>query len=434
MNESEINPAESPDLVALLLQPKKSNSAWQADAGRLTSLEHLKTLAPETSDLEYLTALALCKWAQACGVADAKKKSVQAARFRTKEAPPLTELPRRELVSHALVLLSELRGEWCRAYATALVSVDELEKDDAKILGKWAAKLSKNITGLLEIIVTPRLASASDRKHTEAWLKLVEKLIDQVTWSSAEVAGNDCGSTVSRIAGIISSGVCSKKVEKQLWTIAQKSCERAYKEHPFALIETDLVKGIGALASMTSSSENIKDFKTHFSGFIDPTISCLAVLAHRGGRDGEAYCRALLPLLASSYPDFRKHFADGAGRSQVLAAIQSERREEGNASLEDAAVSIYARLLPSWYDFYSNYPEADKLSVMNANLLEAAAINCIEFMGEAGAVEDFDPIAHRMKGETPALVQKVRLIRPAIVFKRGNGSYRVVLPAIVIAA
>jgi hypothetical protein len=433
MNESQINPNESHDLAHLLLHPKKSSSAWQADAGRLTGLAHLKTLAPETSDLEYLAALALCKWAEACGVADAKKKSVQAVRFRTKEPPPLKDLPRREMVRHALILLSELRGEWCRSYATALVVDDQLDKDDIKVLGKWAARVSKNITGLLEILITPRLTNSSESKRTEAWLKLVEKLIDQLTWPSAQAAANDCGIALSQIAEFISAGACGKSLEKQFWTISQRICERAYKEHPFTLIETDLIMGISALAAKTSATEKIKDFKKYFSGFIGPTISCLAVLGDRGGRDGEAYCRALLPVLVSSYPDFGKQLADGATRSKVLAAVQKSSSEEGNASLEDAAVSIYARLLPSWYDFYSNYPEADKLSVMNANLLEAAAINCVEFMGEAGAVENFDPIAHRIKGDPPMSVQKVRLIRPAIIFKRGNGSYRVVLPAIVIA-
>ncbi len=418
-------------LVELLIQPKKANAEWQTEAGRLASLIHLSTLAPETGDPEYLAAISLCRWAQASGVVAAKNQAVQATRFRTKEPPPLGALPQQELMTHALILLSDLRADWCKSYLTTLVAVGGLHKNDLKALGKWTAKNSKSIVDLVEVLVAPSTSSAADSKHVEACLKLAEKLVDQLKWPSYSIAARDFCAAANRLAEFISESPISQKVEKQLWAFARRASEHARKEHPSVLLETDFLKGINALCGNSSSAEKSKAVKASFSSLTAPTLSCLASLADRGGKDGLEFGRGLIPLLAATYTDFNKRLSDAAANSGVLAELQTPTSTGGSPSLEDAAASVYARLLPSWHDFYSTYAEAEKLTVMNANLLEAAAFNCIEFMGQAGEVVDFDPVAHRLQDGSLLTEKRVRLVRPTIVFRRSNGSYRVVLPAIV---
>lgn len=419
------------ELLDLLAQPKKANAEWQAEAGRLVNLAHLRTLATEASDLEYLTALALCKWAQVCGVIGAKNKSVQAVRFRTREAPPLAALPQQEVITHALILLSDLRADWCKDYVTALVAAGGLNKNDLKTLGKWAIKVSKSISGLVEMLVTPSVGGTGDVKTAETYLKAADKLIDQVTWRSCSEAAKDCGEAVLRIAELLSSSAIDKKLVKQLWSFTRRACDHARKEHPIVLLESDFLKGISALAADSSVTQKGKDFKNNFSSLMDPTLSCLASLADRGGREGQEFCGALIPLLIATYPEFSKRLSDAAARSSVLAELQTPGGAVTSPSLEDAAASVYAGLLPIWHEFYSTYAEAEKLSVMNANLLEAASLNCVEFMGQTGEVVDFDPVAHRVQDGGFVTEKRVRLIRPTIVFRRSNGSYRVVLPALV---
>jgi hypothetical protein len=151
----------------------------------------------------------------------------------------------------------------------------------------------------------------------------------------------------------------------------------------------------------------------------------------RGGREGEDFVKSALPLLSAAFPEFSKRLVDSASRSSVLAALSKSDSDLGVVSLEDHAASVYARLLPAWLDFCGSYPEPEKISVMNANLLEAAKLNRIEFLGAVGDVVPFDPITHRIDGADAGPARPVRVVRPPLVFKRDNGSYRVVLPGIV---
>ena len=86
-------------LISLLEKVEKKSAIWQAETGRLVALAHLKSMSPDISDIEYLIALSLCRWAQVVGVVDAKKKNITPLKFRTKVAPSINSISNFQLCS-----------------------------------------------------------------------------------------------------------------------------------------------------------------------------------------------------------------------------------------------------------------------------------------------------------------------------------------------
>ena len=99
-------------LISLLEKVEKKSAIWQAETGRLVALAHLKSMSPDISDIEYLIALSLCRWAQVVGVVDAKKKNITPLKFRTKVAPSINSISNFQLFYFALDLLTSLKADW----------------------------------------------------------------------------------------------------------------------------------------------------------------------------------------------------------------------------------------------------------------------------------------------------------------------------------
>ena len=68
---------------------------------------------------------------------------------------------------------------------------------------------------------------------------------------------------------------------------------------------------------------------------------------------------------------------------------------------------------------------------MHTDLIAGAKLNGIEFLGVTGDSVSFDPVIHKLNkiDQTPST--NVCIVRPAIIFRRTNGTYRIILPAIV---
>jgi hypothetical protein len=162
-----------------------------------------------------------------------------------------------------------------------------------------------------------------------------------------------------------------------------------------------------------------------------PTLSALGDLCRIGGADAVSYSKLLLPSAKKAYPNFEKSFDEASRRNASLQPIKEAESDQREVRLEDSAISLYARLLPTWLDFYGSQKDTTQLSLFNADLLSAAKLNGVEFLGTPGEVLPFDPVAHRLEAGQASSASSVHIVRPAVIFKRANNSYRIVLPAIV---
>jgi hypothetical protein len=143
------------------------------------------------------------------------------------------------------------------------------------------------------------------------------------------------------------------------------------------------------------------------------------------------YGKMLIPALQKAYPNFNKDLADFAKTSPILLKLKDKHNSNNEINLEDSATSIYARLLPSWNDFYTSQADQGAFSMINADLEAAAKLNGVEFLGGTGEVVAFDPVSQRLQNESGSVPTNVRIVRPAVIFRRANGTYRIILPAIV---
>ena len=226
----------------------------------------------------------------------------------------------------------------------------------------------------------------------------------------------------------------SKKIGSALIGLLQTVFNKAKSTHPTVVIHSPFVMAIHATLEKLDKTNFRKTAQAIASQQIAPTFSVITELCSSGGHDGIRYSRLLYPSLIKTYPNFEKLLVEATRTNQLLEQLRGPLDSSEENTLEDSATSVYARLLPTWHDFYSANPEQSELDFLNINLLEAAKLNGIEMLGKVGDVVAFDAINHRMKDENLAPKSNVQILKPTVIFRRANGTYRVVLPAIVMPA
>jgi hypothetical protein len=429
-----IDPADEKDLAGtledVLRRPRKSSADWQAEASKLASLAHIRALNSDTPDFEYLKLLALCRWAQKVGVVEAKKKNIQTIRFRTDVPPPLGLIGGVELTTASLELFVNLRASWCKDYISNELLGSSVDKKGLSLLLTWAEKISLSATGLIDTVLVKRLDSNLDEKRTILLIKDVSQKICFVHYFSSEASASDFLSAVQVITEKIKS--CqSKKLASALVMLLQVLVQKVREAHPTVVIQGAFVLAIQAIQNQLLETAHKKAVSEIATQQIAPTMSALADLCQIGGIDAVNYSKLLLPSFKKAFMNFEKSFDEACRKNTALLPIKEAATGHEETHLEDTATSLYARLLPAWLDFYKSQKDPDQLSGFNADLLSAAKLNGIELLGTAGEVLTFDPVAHRLEGGETSHASRVSIVRPAVIFKRANSSYRIVLPAIV---
>ena len=427
-------PVVEPDLATrletVLRKPNKSSVVWQADASKLVSLTYITALDSATSDFEYLRSLALCQWAKKVGVLEAKKKVIQATRFRSTTPPTLGQLGSAELSTAALELLSSLRASWCKDYISNELLSPSVDKKGVGLLLNWAQKTAETATELIETVLVNGFDSNSNEKRAISLVKdVVQKIAFTYTFS-ADSASSDFSAAVQLTSEKI-KGCESKKIGLALVSLLVALVQKVRLAHPTVVIQGSFVLALRGMQDQLLETTHKKAVSEIAAQQLAPTLSVVADLCHIGGIDGVSYSKLLLPSLKKAYPYFEKSFDEACRRNAFLQPIKEAVSAQEEVHLEDSAISLYARLLPTWLDFYGSQNDPSQLSLFNADLLSAARLNGIEFLGTPGDVLPFDPVAHRVEVGQASTASSVRIVRPAVIFKRANNSYRIVLPAIV---
>lgn len=418
------------ELETLLQRPQTKSNEWQTDSARLAALVHNMTLVSETTDDNYLKGLALCRWAQTTGVLAAKKKNIQATRFRSKCPPSLDSLGKVELVNAALDLMTNLRSDWCKEYISEQIQSQYLDKKGLANLSKWAEKTANSPNELLEMMLHEVNSSEGSEKAALVQIKEASNKLNYEHCHSAEMAATQLSQAVAFILQSTTSAK-SKKIGSALLGLLQTVFSKAKATHPTVVIHSPFVMAIYATLEQLDKTNFRKTAQAIASQQIAPTFSVMTELCSSGGHDGIRYSRLLYPSLLKTYPNFEKLLVEATRTNQLLDQIRGPLDSIEENTLEDSATSVYARLLPTWHDFYAANPGQSELDFLNVNLLEAAKLNGVEMLGKVGDVVAFDAVNHRMKDENLAPKSNVQILKPTVIFRRTNGTYRVVLPAIV---
>lgn len=423
-------PTELESLATLLGNAESKSEAWQAETGRLVAVAYVSTLSSSVTDVEYLRALALCKWAQSLKVKDALKRELSPQRFRVAEPPTLTALQPGELRRRALEVISSVKAPWCSGYIARELAHEEFDLTWASTISSWAFKNASSAVDLIDMLMKPVITKSQDSKAIEALSTQITKQFKNLTWSTARMAGQDIANSIDRL---LSEAADKKHLFDNLWDPLSALIRRARALHPLVLIEVPLVVSIGVLSSalkVDAQKKRLAKFKVDES-LCEATVSCLADISDQANESGMAKLKSLIPILISAYPDIRGRIESAARHSPSLASLIREEDNDPISSLEDEAGALYARLLPEWHSYVAENSSDTRLSALNKTLIEAAALNGIEYQGAADDQCEYDAIAHRIVDGRVIYQGMIRIIRPAIVYRRANGSLRVLVQAAV---
>jgi hypothetical protein len=424
----------SPDLmplIAFLEKSEKKSAVWQEETGRLSSLAHLKSMSTEINDIEYLMSLALCRWAQVSGVSEAKKKTISPIRFRTKEAPLINEISNAQLFYFSLDLLSSIRAGWCFDYISETSKSSQLNKKSIDLLGKWIGKNCSTFSEIVRCLVLPSFEGNTDAPTKNLLVTQTSSLSKKIIWDSPQSASKDFAEAASLIADFIALKTNDKKTSASLCGLLTVFVTRLCESQPFAIMEGDFLISLQHVFNNLSVPKFKKTFQDLQLKLSELTSACMLGLVQRGGSQEIQNLKPLLPLLGSLYKNFNKRLDELSRVEPLLKDLFSQDVSVRLQVTEDGAASVYSRLLPDWHSFSVSKLESPEVSVLNSMLLQAAALNGIEWLGETRDVCLYDPKLHQIISGEPPIGKQVKIVRPAIIYKRGAQSYRIVLRGIV---
>ena len=424
----------SPDLmplIAFLEKSEKKSAVWQEETGRLSSLAHLKSMSTEINDIEYLMSLALCRWAQVSGVSEAKKKTISPIRFRTKEAPLINEISNAQLFYFSLDLLSSIRAGWCFDYISETSKSSQLNKKSIDLLGKWIGKNCSTFSEIVRCLVRPSFEGNIDAPTKNLLVAQTSSLSKKIIWDSPQSASKDFAEAASLITDFIALKTNDKKTSASLCGLLTVFVTRLCESQPFAILEGDFLISLQHVFNNLSVPKFKKTFQDLQLKLSELTSACMLGLVQRGGSQEIQNLKPLLPLLGSLYKNFNKRLDELARVEPLLKDLFSQDVSVRLQVTEDGAASVYSRLLPDWHSFSVSKLESPEVSVLNSMLLQAAALNGIEWLGETRDVCLYDPKLHQIISGEPPIGKQVKIVRPAIIYKRGAQSYRIVLRGIV---
>ena len=424
----------SPDLmplIAFLEKSEKKSAVWQEETGRLSSLAHLKSMSTEINDIEYLMSLALCRWAQVSGVSEAKKKTISPIRFRTKEAPLINEISNAQLFYFSLDLLSSIRAGWCFDYISETSKSSQLNKKSIDLLGKWIGKNCSTFSEIVRCLVLPSFEGNTDAPTKNLLVTQTSSLSKKIIWDSPQSASKDFAEAASLIADFIALKTNDKKTSASLCGLLTVFVTRLCESQPFAIMEGDFLISLQHVFNNLSVPKFKKTFQDLQLKLSELTSACMLGLVQRGGSQEIQNLKPLLPLLGSLYKNFNKRLDELSRVEPLLKDLFSQDVSVRLQVTEDGAASVYSRLLPDWHSFSVSKLESPEVSVLNSMLLQAAALNGIEWLGETRDICLYDPKLHQIISGEPPIGKKVKIVRPAIIYKRGAQSYRIVLRGIV---
>jgi hypothetical protein len=279
--------------------------------------------------------------------------------------------------------------------------------------------------------VLPSFEGNTDAPTKNLLVTQTSSLSKKIIWDSPQSASKDFAEAASLIADFIALKTNDKKTSASLCGLLTVFVTRLCESQPFAIMEGDFLISLQHVFNNLSVPKFKKTFQDLQLKLSELTSACMLGLVQRGGSQEIQNLKPLLPLLGSLYKNFNKRLDELSRVEPLLKDLFSQDVSVRLQVTEDGAASVYSRLLPDWHSFSVSKLESPEVSVLNSMLLQAAALNGIEWLGETRDVCLYDPKLHQIISGEPPIGKQVKIVRPAIIYKRGAQSYRIVLRGIV---
>lgn len=418
-------------LNSLLEHADPKLDEWQSDCGRLVALLAVALLQNEVGDDDYLRAVVAIRRAQLAGVKEAKKKNINAARFQASPPPELTFLNNLEDRRSAVEVLSRIRADWCHEYIGKCLNLRSGDKAMVAELAKWTYHTSSSVQVFLKTFVQAVISLSEDVEFKIRALKEAHSCIARFAYLSAADAGVAILSVSECIAIAARAVPNDEKMLPALFSLCQSQIEVQLKSNPLVLLEANFIAGIQTLSHTFQTTNAGQSMLALKRSLATATVSVLGSLLARGGVDQAKYWRPMMIAWRNTYPDFKSSLDAMALCIPVMSRLFDGEDNELTLDSESTVIPVYARLLPEWHLYKSKLADPSTVAALDSMIQEAASVNGVEYLGMVGEICSLDPILHHMVDRLEAVNGRVKIIRPGIIFRRPDGTFRVLVTALV---
>ena len=426
--------AEGPNLQLrkLLLDPQPESEEWQETVGRFVSQLHVKTLHADTSDIDFLECINLVTKAQTAGNKIAKKKTINAARYKDRAPNDFLLVLDSDDQKTILNLLSKIKSDWCLQFIGETLQRPSTDKSVYPILIKWAAKCSESASSLWKAALLPLLAIEIDEKTKLTSVKEFEKCaVEFIVKTDTEQSLRDSRELLATLSQSLIHVAENKKLSSSIITATCFYISSLREEIPCAIVDGVLVAGIADFSQNLASAEQSKEWDAYRSKLTSAAASMLNSIIKTLGPSSADYWRNHLPNLTRAYPRLTETLKTiGSDKQLINQLLDIESSSIASANTQYEAEAALSSLLLNWQNFRSRQEVKSETDSIDLLLKNVAKLLGIEFFGIVGAKCVYDPIEHNLIDQRN-LISDVTVLQQGIRLSRPDGVKKILHPAIV---
>lgn len=419
-------------LRKLLLVPEPKSEEWQETVGKLVSQVHVKTLQADTSDSDFLECINLVTKAQTAGNKIAKKKTINAARYKERAPNDFSRFINSDDQKTILTLLSKVKSGWCLQFIGEALQHPSTDKSVYPILIKWAAKCSESASSLWKAALLPLLASENDDKTKISSVKEFEKFaIEFILKTDTDQSLKDTRELMETISNSLIHVADNKKLSSAIMMTTCSYISSLRKEIPCSIIDGVLVAGISDFTHKLVTNEQSQEWDTYITKLTSAVASLLSSIIERLGPSSADYWQKHIWNLGRAYPRLPETLKIFGSKNQLInKLLDIEIFSTASANTQYEIEANLSSLLLTWQNFRISQEEKSETDSIDLLLKNVAKLLGIEFFGIIGTHCVYDPIEHNLI-EQSKTTSDVTVMQQGIRLTRSDGSKKILHPAIV---
>jgi hypothetical protein len=416
------------NLRALLRDPKPSDAAWQDEAGRMVAM--LAVGFSQADDAQAFSTMAVIGLAAGKGVKEAKKRTLNLARWSKSAPPNLESLEDADEQSAAIAAMSKVKAPWVGSYLSVALSSGAV---DARVIPDLLRWLRRETSDWVTFAGGPYLATISncpDSAHAHVVLKEGPKLLRITKAVQADRAAETLAILARAISDCSHRFAGDAKVSPQLLASGFAILEQKWQTLPVLLLQPAMLNAIAQLSDAMRALK--KPVPTSVDTALLTTLFLISDSINRFGDAAVRQLQSLVPLWSLAYPDFQKQLKLTAVTMPALSRLTStDVAPEVESDQRYQAEAAFASLLPAWEAFVSDLPDPDSAVSLTKMMHRAAGSVNVEMQGAVGEVVDYDPLSQHLADAGSAPPRQVRVVRAGVVARRQDGSVRTLVQMLV---
>ncbi len=419
----------------LLTSAKRTPAAQLAEVSRRVNLLAVQygNLTDEQSALECVALIGL---AQIKGNKDAAKKSLKFVRWNELPPPPLNHLSNDQERRGAVKSLSMLRAPWVLGYVSAALCATQQERELATDLVAWAYAASKSTA---EFLIAIANAIRDGVGGNSSQLKLAQKLVLKHLSGTRLPAGDHCPEALVQLVSaskeVVSKFKIAHKDAVAMRDFVIQIIDQVTIQEPAMLLSLSTAQAIGAAETIagtwsTGAKKHLELLSIRMLSAGELFRSALLAGAADDASTKFKYAAQVLPLeKVAKWTPHRQSLL-----KELLQGINANGESTGSPPASPGLLDQVAALLVAWDRGPQKLQDKTEFREIELQVNAVAEAASVERFGEHGQVVPYRPLEQSLVEPRGKIPESVKIEVPGARARRGDGSYRVLIKAIVSGA